>query len=219
MKPILLAISTLILLASATAQTTDHHKWYVSAGTGIYGNNPLLPLKTVTNGELIAKPQHAFNVGIRYFANKNFAIGLSGGYYSFKSSYEHVVSAGAPAAADYVQQYTTTAQYRKIFCIAAEATVVYKHLKNNDMAIYGTVAIGVDHNIGYDYYDRNDVYPNQPPMYTCGFGWSPKTNVDENKMTANISPIGIRGGNRLCWYGELGYGYKGILNVGVGYKL
>ena len=220
MKLVLLSISAFVIAASAIAQTSDHHKWYVSVGVGTYGNNPLLPQQATRDGALIAKVQPAFNAGIKYFVTKNFALGLSGGYYVFKSNYQHVSAGGSPAATDYTQEYTSSAQYRKIFCIAAEATVVYKRLKHSNMAIYGTAAIGVDHNKGYDYNSRFTDYPNQPPVYMCG-GLGPYLgdNVDENKMTANLSPIGIRGGNRLCWYGDLGYGYKGIINVGVGYRL
>ena len=66
MKLVLLSISAFVMAASANAQTSDQHKWYISAGVGAYGNNPLLPQQATRGGALIAKAQPAFNVGLGY---------------------------------------------------------------------------------------------------------------------------------------------------------
>jgi hypothetical protein len=182
----------------------------------------LLSLRSFQDGKYIATTQPAFNIAAKYSLNKIFAVGLSGGYYRFSTKYEKTVASNdgkLPSDPWYVLSTNITGQYRKVFCIAGELTATYKRFKGRSLELYSTAAFGVTHTTGYDLHDGGSYFPNNPGTIILNCLWNPSTSVDQNELTAYISPIGIRGGNRLCWYGELGYGYKGMLNVGVGYKL
>lgn len=45
-----------------------------------------------------------------------------------------------------------------------------------------------------------------------------KSKSTENKLKAHYSPVAIRAGGRLGGFLELGFGYKGFVNLGVSYK-
>jgi hypothetical protein len=45
------------------------------------------------------------------------------------------------------------------------------------------------------------------------------TNLKNDKFKAQYTPLGLRLGGRFGVYAEVGYGYKGLVNTGVSFKL
>jgi hypothetical protein len=39
------------------------------------------------------------------------------------------------------------------------------------------------------------------------------------KRTTQVTPIGYGIGNKIKWFIEVGYGYKGLINTGLSYKV
>ncbi len=221
MKQVLLSISAFVMAASAIAQTSDHHKWYVSAGVGTLGNNLLLPHPTFNNGSLIARPLPAFNLSAKRFFSSSFAVGITGAFYKYDNiqSYKRLTNEAVPDTARAYEVSTgREGKYLKTYSISLECMKVYKRFDDVSIILYGTAGAGITHTTGYDLHDGSSYFPNSN-LIVLNCLYYPQTPINENKFIADIHPIGIRGGNRLCWYGELGYGYKGIVNVGLGYKL
>ena len=220
MKLVLLSISAFVIAASATAQTADHNKWYISAGIGTFGNNLLAPRAVLRDGRLAAKALPSFDLSIKRFITPSFAVGVSGSSYEYNNIQGYKTVAD-PRMADTARMYGfligKEGKYRKTRSLAVECMKIYRRFDDVSIVLYGTAGLGITHTTGYDYNDGNICFTNIGLITIDGF--DPKTYIDENKWIADIHPIGIRGGNRLCWYGELGYGYKGIVNVGLGYKL
>lgn len=220
MKNTILTLAALAIITAATAQTADSHKWYVSAGVGAMGNDLLHPAQYFEAGRLAAKTFPAFNVAVKRFITSSFAVGLSGGMYQYNNIHGYR-KIGTPKLLDTSPVYEiiigSEGKYRKTLSIAAECMQIYKRYDDASIILYGSAGLGITHTTGYNFNDGMPYFPNASLIAIDGY--DPKTTIDENKWIAAIYPIGISGGKRLCWYGELGYGYKGILNVGVGYKL
>lgn len=212
-----IAVSAISNCVSAQHATT--RGWQVTAGTGTYANNLLLPLPDVMYGKVATSMQPAINISAKYFFNQRFALGISGGYYKFRNHFSNTRYYGDPSAIDYTIINNDISNSRSTLCLATEATYIYATLKQGRLSLYGSGAVGITHSKGADYNDGLPYYPNMGPVLICFFGYGPERTIDENKMTAHITPIGIRSNKKLFWYGELGYGYKGIVNAGLGYKL
>ena len=85
--------------------------------------------------------------------------------------------------------------------VAAEGKYLY--LNRPDFCIYGSLGLG-----GLVYF-QNDKFPQASTFI----------NSKSYNFNAFISPIGIRYGKQLGGFLEAGFGYKGILNAGVSYRL
>lgn len=88
---------------------------------------------------------------------------------------------------------------RTAIAIAPECRVNYK--TRTWIRYYGTV--------GFGHTFVSEVYKGTYSTETDRSGY----------FAFHLSPIGFRAGRRLCGFAELGFGYKGLLNVGVSYSL
>lgn len=83
------------------------------------------------------------------------------------------------------------------FTLAPEAKLMYLN-PNNMLNIYGLVGIGVTLGLFKDYEDRSN-------------------DVTATHFNFQLTPLAIEYGEKTKGFAELGFGYKGILNVGVKY--
>jgi hypothetical protein len=105
---------------------------------------------------------------------------------------------------------------RNVFTIAPEIMVEYTK-KSAPITIYGYAGYG------YSYINEVDRYSLEyyNSYYRDGVNsLGDKIEVAQNRHQYNfhVCPIGANFGKRIKYFAELGYGYKGILNIGVTLK-
>lgn len=204
-KDALLLLLSFLFGYSSIAQTSkSEHGLYITTGIGLYSSNLLMP---TTFYHYI--PKGNINAGIKYQFSKRFSAGISGGYFTQEKTY------ATPLAVDQWGAYQVDhKEYRETWWTAAEVSIIYANLGRTSIVLYGSAGAGITHTTGYN---ESNVLYNQP-VFICRVGYY-TPQIDENRLTANVTPLGIRGGRKLLWYAEAGYGYKGIFNAGLGYKL
>lgn len=89
---------------------------------------------------------------------------------------------------------------RNLFTLALETDFFY--IKNQNFTMYA--------NVGWGYSLCKDEYRLNSGEKDSGF-----TGI----MVFQVNPIGLRLGNKLAFYTELGLGYKGIVNFGLSIRL
>lgn len=102
---------------------------------------------------------------------------------------------------------------RNVWSFAPELLINYPKETNRNIRPYGYIGIGytfMNELDGYllDYYEQH--YYNG----VNSLGNSPQVAYNRNYLNFQICPIGISFGHRLRGFFELGFGYKGILNMG-----
>ena len=107
---------------------------------------------------------------------------------------------------------------RLTYTIAPELTFTYANSPKGYQRIYGTIAAGIN----YD--NEIDTYGNDYYAYSYHNG---KTSLGNNMEIANnklafnmyLSPMGMRFGRTFGGFFEVGYGFKGLINFGLNYKI
>jgi len=89
---------------------------------------------------------------------------------------------------------------RYLYTLAFESNLTY--IKRHNFQLYA--AAGIGYSLGKDEYSMDT---GKKDSGTVGF------------MVFHLSPIAFKFGNRLAFFSELGFGYKGIANFGISYVL
>ncbi len=104
---------------------------------------------------------------------------------------------------------------RKAYTLAPE--VSYYYYVDPLVKVYCTAGVGVTYRqehceYSQDYINYGNHYGSIRTDYPPG---------DHDRVQANtyLSPVGFSVANRICWFGALGIGYKGILCTGLTVKL
>jgi len=106
---------------------------------------------------------------------------------------------------------------RQCLTVALEFVYAYYHDRFDYCTFYGSIGTGMtmQNEIGtydYTYYENN---------FNNGVNsLGPSREVDNSRTHFNLyySPIGLSVGKTLRWFGEIGFGYKGLFNSGLSYK-
>ena len=142
----------------------------------------------------------------RHFLSDNFALGITGGidnedgYISYGNPKGHW---GFDGTSGHYELHTYT--------LALETIFVYR--KTRQKMVYGLLGAGVT------YFDDNCViYDNAPLGAPVPL---PSNPYDYRTAMFNfqITPLGIRWGDNIGGFFELGFGYKGIVNGGISGRL
>ena len=135
----------------------------------------------------------AFTCSYRYYLSGNFSLGLNFAYQRFVN-YNADEMLGKPKNVHLISSYTF---------IAPEITFCYLNKttgdRKNELRLYGLISAGIAINEG------------DPTSNTYGRG----TILPAFQLT----PIGVRFGRSLAGYMEAGFGNKGLINVGVLYRI
>lgn len=117
------------------------------------------------------------------------------------------VSVGATASflqttSDAVSEGSVTGDYSSTYLtFAAEGT--YTYLTRNNIRLYGLLGAGLT---------------NLNSKYTTG-GESQRESDPTNYFNFHVSPIGITFGKQFGGTAEVGFGYRGIISLGLYYRL
>jgi len=106
------------------------------------------------------------------------------------------------AAGDYQINNEIKGNFRRqTFTIATEGKILY--LNDKGVSLYGTIGVGYSFN--YHHINKPKEWVNITPR--------------KNHLNGFFSPIGVCFGEKFGGFFEAGYGYKGILNTGISYRL
>lgn len=131
-----------------------------------------------------------FGVNYQYFINKRIGFKYGFQYGQFrKKIYTDDIVWGKQA----ISYYTI------------HQDVVYRFLKHNSFEMYSLLGIA-----GTYKHIQNNLASNDPEMPNIPNGIS-----DEYNLNFQITPFGIRVGEKIAFTAEIGIGYKGAINVGL----
>jgi hypothetical protein len=137
----------------------------------------------------------ASSVTARYFMFSCLAFGFSGGIVQEKGRYNDAFHPSV-ITSTYSQSSTT---------IALEGYYVYFFRKY--LEVYTLLGFGPSF--------TTVTTVTNPTLYTAGF----TTTASHDGLKMQYDPIGVRVGGRLGGFVEAGFGYKGLVNAGISYKL
>lgn len=216
---VLLLLCMLTFTTFAQQDNTKQKRFYICEGVGYaIGTTSAVYVPYYEEKTILSAATISFAAG--YAFSRKFSLGIVGGYYHAKAygAITEVTGLVAdPAANDYKLSYRSCHMSRETYYFGVEARYLYATIRKNRTELYGAAGIGITSSntvYGGEYYDY---FPNKyQPVIPNGF-----YDHDFNKDLVpdiNITTIGIRSTQRLFWYAEAGFGYKGLVNGGVGYK-
>lgn len=162
------------------------------------------------------------------YANKGFAgaLCISYKYKVSRSSYIGVTETIEQEHGDWLDNeipggnvFELETKPKGLFVRTAFTTAVdftHDYLKTDFCRIYLTTGLGITYELETDQYNP-DFYA---AGYFHGFNTYGAMRQRNNKSHMNVyaSPFGISAGRKLCYFLELGFGYRGIVNTGLSYR-
>ena len=168
--------------------------WGTITGDGVFTVTKLLVTEIITS---VFGDMHYTNVrtigaafmGYKYYFTDNAAVGMTGTYEAWKADLNYVSNG------DKVGEYQ-----RADITIAPELT--YNYLNDEWIRLYGSVGIGITFNS-----EKNTDKSTATNNY----------NTNDTHLNANLTALGLSAGKALRGNLELGFGYKGLINLGISY--
>lgn len=188
MKSIILGLLFLCLVFNISAQNRKHE---LRGGYGVATSNEainnLADVLITDATKNVVGGDKTFNgaFNLGYKYSLNEKINLGANL-----SYE---KAGSTAFVDMMKSGEFKSQY---YTIAAEMDYIYTQREN--FTFYSTVGLGAT------IYDQK---------YTMNNGNEDTAN--HVNLNFQISPVGLKYGDKFGFYGEIGFGYKGLFNFGI----
>ncbi|HEY5746505.1 MAG TPA: hypothetical protein VIU12_10540 [Chryseolinea sp.] len=144
----------------------------------------------LSNGTRVSNTTYSGSLGIQYdyTVSPKFSVGLGLVYETIKKDVTVTTTTDVTYDEGYSGKYTT---------ILASAT--YSYMSKPKFGMFARVAIG-------------------PSFLKEKVSTTQTAENSATKFAYQISPIGIRAGQKLYFHAEAGYGYLGILAIGVGYR-
>ncbi len=206
MKKLILTITLgFAMTVVCSAQNTDnvpHHEFYL--GVGLLNDNQVFSMAgdflgtVLTFGQAVQPDKYWVltpSIGYRYWFNKRIGIGI---HFAFD---KNSVRAIHPHDLSTTSDDEWRVHNRYFYTIAMDFNVNY--MNRPICQLYGNIGMGVTL---VQFSDNKTEDPNarlkQFPFFNM-----------------HISPFGVRVGKMVAGFAEIGWGYKGFLNVGVSVKL
>lgn len=191
MKKTCLLFLLLIMVSTAISQTqkisVEASYGFVSGDRILSGTEDILG-QVVTLGMGVEKENQQFVGPVGWTVRYHFSETHAVGLVAcYEQSTGDLVNNEDLVVGDFVRQR---------FVLATEFKLTYLNAKQ--VQLYGTSGIG--YTFGTDEYN----YPNEE-----------STPANKQHLAVYFSPFGIRVGNTIGGFFEMGYGYKGIVNMGV----
>jgi hypothetical protein len=193
----LISFVVLVILAKGfvcSAQCpSDKRQVEITASYGIISGGQLSNGLSENNQTITYSSGAAF-ITARYFLYNRLALGVAGGEAAENGQFDNAYSPS-----------TITSSYKQtVTTIAAELYYVYLFRKYLELYTFFGVGPGF----------TSTTTVTNPTSRTAGY----TTIKEHDALRAQYTPIGIRVGGRLGFFGEFGLGYKGVLNAGISFK-
>lgn len=217
---VLMLFCMLSFTTMAQSPDTQRHRFYICEGVG-YGVGSYYGLFIPFHGDKPLVSTASLSLSAGYSFSEKFSLGIVGGYYRTKSFEERTAAIwpyNDPASIDYKVSYQSIYKNKETYFLGLEARYLYASMCEKRYQLYGATSLGINiakGNYGGKYYEY---YPNRPTNVMATSFYSPQLISGGWNPDFNITAVGIRSTQRLFWCAELGFGYKGLINAGVGYK-
>jgi len=195
----------LAIAVACPAQNTDnvrHHEFY--AGVGLFNDNQVFSIAgdflgtVLTFGQAVEPDAYWIltpSVGYRYWFNKKVGIGV---HFAFdKNSVKAIHTENPTTSSD--NEWRVHNRY--FYTMALDFN--WNYVNKPAYQLYGNIGLGAS---------------------IVQFSDNKTTNPDEHLkqfpfLNMHLSPLGIRFGETIGCFAEIGWGYKGFLNAGISIKL
>ncbi len=217
-KLITFAAALILFFNSASGQKKGTIE--LSVGSGVWSSDELLDgcspgflLGTTLRDYIVNQYSGTYYVTVKYFVNKRISLGLTFTYENESGDWQR----NDPTSDR--NEWTTVSLgsfKRQAFTFAPEIYITY--VNKGIARLYCTAGLGVTYRNEVDRYS-DTYYMNS--FYNGGSTLGAIQEVNNNRVRPNIylSPFGLSVGGRVKWFMELGFGYKGVLNTGLSFKL
>ena len=217
------AFIILILCVQFTSSTVKAQFSYkegrpfeISINEGAFTVDELSPLEEMPLATFMSWPYHitgAAFVSLHKFVSKRVAFGVTAGLDNFTGDLSYGPPNSSNIGGYYNQIGGTTGVYKlKKYTIAAEFKFAY--IKLRIFTFYGK--LGAGYTFGEDEYTFFTNIQYADKFYgPNGFIPSNPYTVKVSHFNAQVSPLCFRVGNRIAFFGEIGYGYKGFGSIGL----
>ena len=188
----------------------DKHRFYISAGGGIYPSDIVKGFNLLRLKGTVPAPGINYMGSVKFFIGNDIAVSIACAYDNNTNYYKqpsHPILPEDYTVRNLTYKYTTLAG-------AVEATCIYDRIYRTTRVLYTTLSIGVAHTSA-TYIDRTDYMQNGVLIQ----GYPTTGKLDTTRLKGHLTFVGIRGGKKVCWYAELGYGFKGLINAGLSLRL
>jgi len=139
----------------------------------------------------------SYFLSVRHFFSNRFGLGLTLGYFADHGDYSYLER--------YHQYYLGSTYTRSSYIISPEITLRY--FIQSGLKLYMLVAMGVRISSANINISGNTIYADARPQ----------THVVIPAL--QYTPIGVRWGTKAGGFAEFGWGYKGIINLGLFCKI
>ena len=218
-----LTLGLCVIAHTVSAQQTDSsHTWKQSRmelSVG-YGHATFATLVEGVNAgqdgysaRPVSQYSGTFSLNFRYRISRGTYIGVGIAYENESGTMQELVGTSDNGG---ITAPTGTFK-RRVYSIAPEFAWLYSHECAKVVQTYGYVGVG------YSYLNEINTY--SPTYYNLNYnnginnlGYSREISNDHKEITAQFCAVGISIGDTICGFGEIGFGYKGIINGGVAVK-
>lgn len=213
---ILIFMLALLSYTNGEAQSWPVHTEKNELSIGFGNWSPVQLLEGVHAGEdgyseyPVDKTTGIFSLVYKRFLNNKIFFGIGIAYENESGDWNTLQS--------WTNVVTMGAYKRNVYSIAPEIGINYSTSRNIPVTTYGYIACGGNYLNEVDVYS-NDYYERQ---YNNGYnplGKNLQVANNRSSWAVQFCPIGVNFGGKLMGFGELGFGYKGILNFGVRTRL
>ena len=151
----------------------------------------------------------------RHFSDRNM-FGCSFGIDNITGNTSYGNPKDGPFSGKLNIYYNTGVYKRKSYTIGFEYTHIYHKFQKH--YTYAYIAAGLTYGIANYHFYQGIAFAD---MFYGPNGFVPSNPYTQhyNYFNGQITPIAISWGNDLAFFMEFGFGYKGIMNLGLSYKL
>ena len=200
----------------ADSSTTDKRRFILQGGVGAYSSDWVMSIVYFNAKEAVTQPNLIYSGSLQYWIGKDIGLSICG-FYS-KGTYNSTVGSVYDPLDINDQIPHIQTKYHTTYSViggAAECQVIYDRIHNTSKVLYCSGGVGYEFGKG----TKDSVIAFYPPGSHTASYYPGTMHKAKDIVKVHITLVGLRGGKNLCWYAELGYGYKGILNAGLALKL
>jgi len=173
---------------------SNKNQWDFSGSYGFISTSQFSGIDNQESTRTVTSAMAALFVSVRYFAFNRLAVGVAVGVSGEDGRYND----------PFVPHVLTSTYSYNSRTVAVEVYYVYYFRKR--LEVYTFLGAGPS------------ISGTQTTEYTGAQSSGVTSFSGAEALKAQYTPIGIRLGGRFGLYAEVGYGYKGMLNVGLSYK-
>lgn len=203
-------------LGKADSTSGDKGRFVIKIAAGLGSADWLKSVNPSKLSEAIRQPDVIYSAALQYSIGRDVAVSAVG-FYSNGAYNSTVATPEDKIGLNWQIEHTITNYHStyKVMGGAVECQVIYDRIYKTSRVLYCSAGLGYVYSTGAVRTVEARYGPyNNVPAYSYSYSTGGKDNVK-----LHFTLVGIRGGKDACWFAELGYGYKGVVNAGLALKI